>query len=132
MKRNRWEIMGHLGADARTGVTNGGKAVANLSVAVNEGFKGEGGVWQERTLWVQVECWGRSYHYASNLKKGEMVSVEGKLKITAPYEQDGIQKQGFVLVTDSIFPLKKGDTTNDIEGVEPDELPAPDTSFHTL
>jgi single-strand DNA-binding protein len=131
MQRNSWTIMGHLGRDAQTAVTTGGKAVAKFAVAVNEGWKDTEGVWQERTTWVRVECWGSTYHYGGTLKEGQKVQVEGRYRKDA-WVQDGKEREGCTLVARSILLLAKSDTS-DIEGVgADDELPMPEGEMHTV
>lgn len=90
MIKNSWTIIGNLGRDAQTAVTTSGKAVANLSVAVNEGRKDNDGVWHETTQWVKVECWATVYKYASRLRKGQPVLIEGRFRADILSRQTGI------------------------------------------
>ena len=113
--KNSWTIIGNLGKDAQTAVTPGGKAVANLRVAVNEGRKDNDGVWHERTQWVRVECWASVYQYASRLRKGQKVLVEGRHRDES-FTVDGKERTVSVLVARSIL-LLANSPDSEIEGV---------------
>ncbi len=71
-------VIGHAGQDAQLRYTPNGKAVVNLSVAVNERWKDANGDTQERTEWFRVEAWDK---YAETITalvtKGRLVYVEG-------------------------------------------------------
>ncbi len=55
---NRVQIMGNLGKDPEIKVTNGGKTVARLSVAVNRKYTDSQGEEKQYTEWVNVvACW---------------------------------------------------------------------------
>ena len=115
MIKNSWTIIGNLGRDAQTAVTTSGKAVANLSVAVNEGRKDNDGVWHETTQWVKVECWATVYKYASKLRKGQKVLIEGRFRADT-FTQEGKERQSYTLVARSILLLAQSDDS-EIEGV---------------
>lgn len=115
MIKNSWNIIGNLGKDARTAVTTSGKAVANLSVAVNEGRKDQDGVWHETTQWVKVECWGAVYKYASRLRKGQTVLVEGRFRPDT-FTYEGKEREDHTLVARSILLLAPSEIS-EIEGV---------------
>jgi len=116
--KNNWKIIGNLGKDAQTAVTGSGKAVANLSVAVNEGRKDSDGVWHETTQWVKVECWGTVYKYASRLRKGQSVLIEGRLRVDS-FTYEGKERQGITNVARSILLLAPSENS-EIEGVSTD------------
>src|SRR4026208_961121 len=57
MTLNKMMIIGNLGADPELRYTPGGKAVAELRVAVNDRSKGADGEWVEETQGFRVELW---------------------------------------------------------------------------
>jgi single-strand DNA-binding protein len=72
-------IDGHLGADPESRQVND-TTVTNLSVAVDDSYTRDGER-VERTVWVQVEAWGRlAENCAQYLEKGREVLVRGELK----------------------------------------------------
>src|SRR6266508_3858589 len=74
MTLNKMMIIGNLGADPELRYTPGGKAVAELRVAVNDRSKGPDGEWQEETQWFRVELWEQAAERAAErLRKGHKV-----------------------------------------------------------
>lgn len=85
---NRVQIMGNLGKDPEIKVTNGGKTVAKLSVAVNRKYTTPQGEEKQYTEWVNVVAWGKLAEAAGNeLKKGDYVYAEGRYS-TRSYEKN--------------------------------------------
>ncbi|RLA96355.1 MAG: single-stranded DNA-binding protein, partial [Deltaproteobacteria bacterium] len=81
---NQVSIIGRLGQDPELRYTPSGKAVARMSVAVNERY-GE----NEKTYWFPVICWnGLGETVSQYLHKGSKVAVSGRLT-TRSYERDG-------------------------------------------
>ena len=85
---NRVQIMGNLGKDPEIKVTNGGRTVARLSVAVNRKYTGSQGEEKQQTEWVNVVAWGKLAEAAGNeLQKGDYVYAEGRYS-TRSYEKN--------------------------------------------
>lgn len=85
---NRVQIMGNLGKDPEIKVTNGGKTVARLSVAVNRKYTDSQGEEKQQTEWVNVVAWGKLAEAAGNeLQKGDYVYAEGRY-FTRSYEKN--------------------------------------------
>ncbi len=76
---NEVTILGNLTKDAVSRVTPNGNNVTNLSVAVNESWRDENNVWQNKTHYVDVTIWGDMAELCANLTKGESVLVAGRL-----------------------------------------------------
>lgn len=73
-------IAGNLGRDPEMRYTQGGQAVTNFSVAVNDNYTNSSGERVERTIWFRVSTWGKQAEIcAQYLKKGRKVLVEGRL-----------------------------------------------------
>ena len=85
---NRVQIMGNLGKDPEIKVTNSGKAVARLSVAVNRKYTDPQGEEKQYTEWVNVVAWGKLAEAAGNeLQKGDYIYAEGRYS-TRSYEKN--------------------------------------------
>lgn len=85
---NGVQIMGNLGKDPEIKVTNGGKTVARLSVAVNRKYTDSQGEEKQYTEWVNVVAWGKLAEAAGNeLQKGDYVYAEGRYS-TRSYEKN--------------------------------------------
>lgn len=107
---NRVQIMGNLGKDPEIKVTNGGKTVARLSVAVNRKYTDSQGEEKQYTEWVNVVAWGKLAEAAGNeLQKGDYVYAEGRYS-TRSYEKND-ETRYFTEVVASVIarPIGNGD-----------------------
>lgn len=72
---NNVNIIGRLGADPKVRHTPSGKAVAELNLAVDDGW-GE----NKKTAWIGVVLWGATADLAGRaLRKGDRVGITGRL-----------------------------------------------------
>lgn len=86
---NQITIAGNVTRDPEVTYTQGGKAVCNLSVAINDKRKDQSGQWVENTTFVDVTLWERQAEVAGEyLKKGSSVLIGGKLAMDQ-WEKDG-------------------------------------------
>jgi single-strand DNA-binding protein len=77
---NRVCVAGHLTRDPAVRKTNGGTAVADLGLAINESYTGRDGQAVQQVHFVDVVAWGRSATAAGeHLRKGDPLLVEGGL-----------------------------------------------------
>jgi single-strand DNA-binding protein len=78
---NKVILTGHLGADPTIRLANNGTLVANLSLATNERYTAKDGTKVESPEWHQVVMFSKLAEIAEDcLRKGRMITVEGKLK----------------------------------------------------
>lgn len=86
---NRVILLGNLTRDIELKYTQGGTAVTEVGLAVNDRRKTQTGEWVEETTFVDVTLWGRTAEVASEyLSKGSPLLVEGRLKLDT-WETDG-------------------------------------------
>ena len=86
---NRVILMGNLTRDPELKYTPGGKAVAEVGLAINDRRKNAQGEWSEDVTYVDVTLWGRTAEVASeHLSKGASVLIEGRLKLDQ-WEKEG-------------------------------------------
>lgn len=86
---NRQTIIGNLGQDPEVRHTQGGTAVCNLWVAVNERVK-KGDVWGDHTEWFTVVCFGKTAENAGKyLTKGRQIYAEGPSRFKEYNKKDG-------------------------------------------
>lgn len=79
---NRVFLMGNLTRDPEVRYTPSQTAVGTLGIAINEKYKNKAGETVEKTVFVDVEVWGRQAETcAEYLYKGSPVFVEGSLKL---------------------------------------------------
>jgi len=137
---NKVILIGRLGSDPELKYTPNGTAQAQISLATSEKWKDSDGNQQEKTEWHRIVAWRRQAEFVGEwLKKGQLVSIEGKLQ-TRSWEADGQKKYMTEIVADNITMLgsraegggggKSGeppkveeppDTVNDVE--DDDDLP---------
>jgi len=87
---NKVILIGNLGRDPEVKYTQGGTAVANLSVATNEVWTDKAGQKQERTEWHRVVVWGKQAQVISeHLAKGKQIYVEGSLQTRSWDDREG-------------------------------------------
>jgi single-strand DNA-binding protein len=86
---NRVTLLGNIGADLEVRTTPTGKAVANFSLATNEGFTKDGER-EERTEWHRVVVWDQlASNCAKHTQKGSTVLVEGRLQTREYTDKEG-------------------------------------------
>ncbi len=87
---NRVILIGNLGRDPEIRRLENGAAVAKFPIATNENYKDRNGEWQQTTEWHDIVVWRNLAERAeSQLKKGMMVYVEGKLTHRTWQDKDG-------------------------------------------
>jgi len=119
---NQVSIIGRLGQDPELRYTPSGKAVARMSVAVNDRY-GE----NERTYWFPVICWnGLGETVSQYLHKGSRVAVSGRIT-TRSYETENGNKTITEIIANSVDFLDPKPSDNGLQGeqtpIPEDEIP---------
>jgi len=87
---NRVEITGTVGVEPRITTFEDGRQVVRLSVATDENYKERNGEWKQETTWHTVVAWsGKDMPNFSEIKKGQRVSIQGKIKNKSFEGRDG-------------------------------------------
>jgi len=104
LKMNKVMLLGRLGRDPEMRTTAGGQAVANFSVATDEGYKNkETNEWVDRVEWHNCVAWGKTAEYiGAKLGKGRIVQVEGKLQTRKWQDKEGADRYSTEIVVESI------------------------------
>ena len=125
---NKAIIVGHIGANPETKFTPSGTAVANFNIATNETRKNSEGEYQDHTNWHRCVLFGKQAEFAGEyLKKGQLVSLEGRIQ-TRSWEDDGGNKKYITeIIGNEITMLGKrtekgGDSQEEDQGSD-DDLP---------
>ena len=91
-------IIGNVGREVVSRVTNSGKEVANFSVAVNEKMGDD-----EQTTWFQVTAWEKLAEIATaHISKGQLVLVEGRIAVETWHDQNGATQAALRLTARNI------------------------------
>jgi single-strand DNA-binding protein len=77
---NKVILIGRLGKNAEAKTAQNKKDYAVLNLATSESWKNEQGEYETRTEWHRVYAWGNLANFAKTLLKGQLVSLEGKIK----------------------------------------------------
>jgi single-strand DNA-binding protein len=88
---NKVILVGNLGGDPEVRYTQGGTAIATLSIATTSSRKDRDGNYQEKTEWHRVKLFGKTAEVAGEyLKKGRQVYIEGRIEYGS-YDKDGVK-----------------------------------------
>ena len=106
---NKVILIGRVGQDPKLSYTGSGQAVANFSVATDEGYRDkQTGQKVERTEWHRVVAWRQQAEFVGNyIGKGRLVLVEGKLQTRKWQGQDGQDRYTTEIVADNISGLDR-------------------------
>lgn len=96
---NKAIIIGRLGKDPEIQYLPSGVAVANMTIATDEGYKDKNtGQQVEKTEWHRVAAFGKLAEIIQQyVQKGAKVYIEGKLQ-TDEYEKDGVKRYSTKIV----------------------------------
>lgn len=99
--------MGNITRDIELRHTQGGTAVTDLGIAVNDRVK-KGDERVDEACFVDVTVWGKQAENVNEyLNKGSGVLVEGRLKLEE-WEQDGQRRTKHKVVADKVVFLPRG------------------------
>lgn len=117
MSLNRIVLVGRLTRDPEMKYTPAGVPVAQMSIAVDRFSKNEQGEYE--TDFFNIVAWRRTAEFAANyLKKGRLISVDGRLQSRSWNDQATGQKRTvYEVVAENIQGL---DRRGDNEGMEGD------------
>lgn len=129
---NKVTLIGYLGNDPDFRTLENGTPVCRLSVATSDSYKDKDGNWQNQTEWHNVIAWRELAERSSqNLKKGNLVFVEGKISHRKYTDQNGVEKSMTDIVANVVRLLEKKERGgNDFVPVEP--YPAPATQSKSV
>lgn len=114
---NKALIMGNATADPTYQTTQGGHAVASLSIATNESFTDANGQKQERAEFHRVVFWDKLADIVRQyIHKGSPLYIEGKIR-TRKYNDNGVDKYITEIVANELVMLGGGNNSgNDNAG----------------
>jgi single-strand DNA-binding protein len=99
MNLNRVTLAGRLTRDPEMRQLPSGASVCSFGLAVNKKWKDKAGEWQEDTLFIDVEAWGRTGEFvAERARKGMHALVDGALQMKEWTSKGDGQKRTKILV----------------------------------
>ena len=88
--KNSVQLIGHVGQEPEIKNLEGGKKLANISIATNEVYYRENGDKVEQTQWHRVTAWGKTADIIERfVTKGKEIGIEGKLTHRSYDDKDG-------------------------------------------
>ena len=103
--RNKVQLIGNVGNDPEIRNLEGGKKVANLTIATRDSYKNDKGEKVEQTEWHRVVAWGKTAEIIERfVTKGKEIAIEGKLTHRSYDDKNGEKKSiTEVLVNDLLL-----------------------------
>ncbi|MDT0691207.1 single-stranded DNA-binding protein [Salegentibacter sp. F188] len=97
--QNSITLTGRLGSDASLTKVSEKSQYVSTSIAHNESYQNQSGDWINKTHWVNIKAWGNvAKSFVENSKKGDEVTVQGKLKTYAFKNNDDKEVSGIEVV----------------------------------
>lgn len=91
---NRILLLGHLGDDPEVRPTGSGRTLTKLRLATNHRWRDDRDEWQEETDWHSVVLFGPAAERVQRrARKGDLVLVEGRLRMRIWKADDGSRRQ---------------------------------------
>ena len=88
---NKVIFIGRLGKNAEVKTAQNNKEYVVFSLATSESWKNEKGDYESRTEWHRVYAWSHLSSFAGTLQKGQLITLEGKIKYREVSEEvDGV------------------------------------------
>ena len=106
--KNSVQLVGNVGQDPEIRNLEGGKKVANFSIATNESYKNEKGEKVDQTEWHRVSAWGKTAEIIEKyVSKGKEIAIEGKLTHRSYDDKDGVKRYITEVVANEVLLLSK-------------------------
>ena len=106
--KNRVQLIGNAGNDPVIKNLDGGKKVANLTIATNDSYKNDKGERIEQTEWHNVVAWGKTAEIMEKfVTKGKQIAIDGKLTHRSYDDKNGEKRYITEVVVSEIMLLGK-------------------------
>ena len=106
--KNTVQLIGNVGNDPEIKNLEGGKKVANITMATNEVYYKENGDKVEQTEWHKVVAWGKTADIIEKyVIKGLQIGVEGKLTHRSYDDKNGEKRYITEVVANEVLLLGK-------------------------
>lgn len=106
--RNKVQLIGHVGQEPEIKTFDGGRKLANITIATNDYYTNDKGERVEQTEWHRVTAWGKLADIIEKyVDKGKEIAVEGKLTHRSYDDKDGNKRYITEVVANDILLLSK-------------------------
>ncbi|MBC7439524.1 single-stranded DNA-binding protein [Flavobacterium franklandianum] len=106
--KNTVQLIGNVGNDPEIKTFDGGKKLANLTIATNDSYKNDKGEKVEQTEWHKVVAWGKTADLIEKyVTKGLQIGIEGKLTHRSYDDKNGEKRYITEIVVNELLLLGK-------------------------
>jgi single-strand DNA-binding protein len=106
--KNTVQLIGNVGNEPEIKTFDGGKKVANITMATNEVYYKENGDKVEQTEWHKVVAWGKTADIIEKyVTKGLQIGIEGKLTHRSYDDKNGEKRYITEVVANEVLLLGK-------------------------
>jgi len=106
--RNKVQLIGNVGNDPEIKTFDGGRKLANFTLATNESYKNDKGEKVEQTEWHKVVAWGKTAEIIEKyVAKGKEIAIEGKLTHRTYDDKNGEKRYITEVVVNDVLLLGK-------------------------
>lgn len=106
--KNRVQLIGHVGQEPEVKTFDGGKKVANITIATNDYYINDKGEKIENTEWHRVTAWGKTAEIIEKyVTKGKEIAIDGKLTHRSYDDKDGTKRYVTEVVVNDLLLLGK-------------------------
>jgi single-strand DNA-binding protein len=106
--KNRVQLIGNAGNDPVIKNFEGGKKLANLTIATNDSYKNDKGERVDQTEWHTVVAWGKTAEIIEKfVTKGKQIAIDGKLTHRSYEDKNGEKRYITEVVVSEIMLLGK-------------------------
>ena len=121
MSVNKVILVGNLGKNPEMRYTQGGAAVANMTLATTERFTDKSGQKQEQTEWHRVVAFGKLAEICGQyLTKGRQVYFEGRIQTRQWQDQQGQKRYTTEIVATNMQMLGSRGERSEAPAGQPD------------
>ena len=106
--RNKVQLIGYVGNEPEIKTFDGGKKLANLTIATNDTYRNDKGDKVEQTEWHKVTAWGKTADIIEKyVTKGKEVAIEGKLTHRSYEDKNGEKRYITEVIVNEILLIGK-------------------------
>ncbi|TDD99663.1 single-stranded DNA-binding protein [Flavobacterium cellulosilyticum] len=106
--KNTVQLIGNVGNDPEIKNLEGGRKLANLTIATNDSYKNDKGEKVEQTEWHKVVAWGKTAEIIEKyVTKGKEIAIEGKLTHRSYEDKNGEKRYITEVIVNEVLLLGK-------------------------
>jgi single-strand DNA-binding protein len=98
-------LQGRLGRNPEIRYTQGGKGVANMSLATDETYKDKQGERQKKTTWHNLVSWISIEFIEQYLHAGDLIFVQGRIQTREWQDKEGVKRVTTEISVQDIKPV---------------------------